>query len=210
MGLLVLGSLNMDTIEEAVIQERDLAEDEGLPGKIQEAYSNIVFLRRRLDRLAKLQSLLKEKYCSRLNSLSDEVRAIEEQEWELRSLAKQLKRNKERRATINRQIASLERRRKTIREAMKQVAGYERSSDAQVDVIEEEQEVLSQRVHDLEHVLELAKQAELSRHELNTVAQRAHATQRLLKEHEADLSKRTIDLLFEFYIPPRNNRRIKL
>jgi len=70
--------------------------------------------------------------------------------------------------------------------------------------------VLSQRVHDLEHILGLAEKAELNRRELDTIAQRVHATQTLLREHEADLSKRTIDLLFEFYIPPRNNRRIKL
>lgn len=200
----------MDTVEETIMHGTVLADEDILSPRIQEAYRDIVFLRRRLDRLAKLQSLLKEKYCSRLESLSDEVSGIERQQWELTSLAKQLKKNRERRAIINRQIASLERRKKTVRQAMKQIAGYERSSSAQVDIIEEDQEVLSQRIHDLEHVLELAKQAELTRQELDTVAQRAHATQRLLKEHEADLSKRTIDLLFEFYIPPRNHKRIRL
>ena len=200
----------MEAIEGTIAQGSVLAEQDGFSARIQEARSDIAFLRRRLDRLAKLQLLLKEKYRGRLASLSAELSDIDRQEWELGSLARQLKKNKERRSIIKRQIASLDRRKKTIRQAMRQVTGYERSSNAQVDMIEEEQEVLSQRVHDLEHILGLAEKAELNRRELDTIAQRVHATQTLLREHEADLSKRTIDLLFEFYIPPRNNRRIKL
>jgi chromosome segregation ATPase len=200
----------MDTTDEVVMHEGVLSgEEEGFSSRIQEAYRDIVFLRRRLDRLVRLQSLLKDKYRSRLCSLSDEVVGIEREQWELKSMAKQLRRNRDRRAVIQRQITSLERRRKTVLEAMKQVAGYEKSSNTQLDIIQEEQEVLSQRIRDLEHILELAKQAELSRQEVDTVAQRVQATQRLLREHEADLSKRTIDLLFEFYVPPRNNKRFK-
>lgn len=200
----------METMEETVVQERVLADENGLPGQMREAYSEIAFLRRRLDRLAKLQSLLKEKYYSRLDSLSTELSGIEKQQWELKSLERQLKKNKDRRAIIRRQIAALERRKGTIRDAIKQVAGYERSSSAQVELIDEEQQVLSQRIHDLEHILELAEQAHLSRKELDIVSQRVHATQALLREHETDLSKRTIDLLFEFYIPPNTTRRFKL
>lgn len=200
----------MDTTNETIMQESIPGEEEGFSTRIQEAYRDIVFLRRRLDRLAKLQALLKEKYRNRLSSLFDEVSGIEREQWELRSLAKQLKRNRDRRVVIGRQIASLERRKRTVREAIKQVAGYERSSNAQVDIIEEEREVLCQRIHDMEQILELAKQAELSRHEVDAVAQRVQATQRLLQDHEADLSKRTIDLLFEFYVPPRNNKRTRL
>lgn len=201
----------MDTTNEAEIQERVLSdEEEGFSSRIQEAYRDIVFLRRRLDRLVRLQLLLKGKYRSRLSSLSDEVVGIEREQWELKSMAKQLRRNRDRRAVIKGQITSLERRKKTVLEAMKQVAGYEKSSNTQLDIIQEEQEVLSQRIHDLEHILELAKQAELSRQEVDTVARRVQATQRLLREHEADLSKSTLDLLFEFYVPPRNNKRIKL
>ena len=200
----------MEAIEGTIIQGPVLAEQDGFSARIQKAHSDIGFLRGRLDRLAKLQLLLKEKYRSRLASLSAELSDIDRQQWELESLARQLKKNKERRSIIKRQIASLDRRKKTIRQAIRQVTGYERSSNAQVDVIEEEHEVLSQRIHDLEHILGLAEKAELNRRELDTIAQRVHATQTLLREHEADLSKRTIDLLFEFYIPPRNNRRIKL
>ncbi len=202
--------METETMQEAIVQDRVHVEQEAFSAKIREAHGEIAFLRRRLDRLAKLQSLLKEKYNSRLDDLCNEVGNIDKQQWELKSLAKQLKGNKERRSNINRQIGSLERRKKTVREAIKQVTGYEKSSNVQVDGIEEEQEVLAQRIQDLEHILELAEQADLTRRELDTIAQRVHITQRLLKEHEADLSKRTIDLLFEFYIPPRNNKRFKL
>jgi chromosome segregation ATPase len=200
----------METIEGIVRQERVAAEEDELSTRINEARSEIEFLRRRLDRLAKLQSLLKEKYCGRLDSLSTQLNGIDKRQWELKSLAKQLKKNKERRSIIKEQIASLERRKKTIRKAIKQIAGYEKSSNAQVEVIEEEQEILSQRIRDLEHILELAEQAELNKKELEIVSQRVYATKGLLEEHIIDLSKRTIDLLFEFYIPPRNNIRFKL
>jgi DNA repair ATPase RecN len=200
----------METMKKTIMQEQFLAEPEELSGKVKEAHSDMEFLRRRLDRLAKLQSLLKEKYDNRLEDLLTQLSDIDKQQWELKSLARQLKRNKERRSIIKRQLASLDRRKKTIREALKQVAGYEKSSNSQVEIIEEEQEVLSQRLHDLEHLLELAEQAELNKKELDVVSQRVRATQGLLKEHEADLSKRTIDLLFEFYVPPKNNRRLKL
>lgn len=200
----------METIEEIATHERVLAEPEELSTKIREACSEIEFLRRRFDRLAKLQSLLKEKYRSRLDTLFIQLSDIDKQQWELKSLATQLKKNKQRQSIIKGKIAGLDRRKKTIREAIKQTAGYEKASNAQVEVIEEEQEILSQRIQDLQHMLELAEQAELNRKELEIVIQRVHATKRLLEEHEIDLSKRTIDLLFEFYIPPRSNKRFKL
>ena len=200
----------METIRETLRQERVLAEPEELSTRIKEAHSEIEFLHRRLDRLAKLQSLLKEKYHSRLDSLSTQLSSIDIQQWELKSLTKQLKRNKERRSIIKEQIASLERRKKTIREVIKQITGYRKSSNAQVEVIEEEQEILFQRIHDLEHMLELVEQAELNKKELEIVSQRIYVTKRLLEEHEIDLSKRTIDLLFEFYIPSKNNKRPQL
>lgn len=198
----------MDTVKEAILGERLVAGREELAGKVQEAQSEIAFLRRRLNRLAKLQSLLKEKYYSRLESLSSELNDIERQQYELKSLEKQTRSNKVRRSIIRREIGSLERRKKTIGEAIKQVTGYEKSSNSQAVLIEEEQEVLAQRVHDLEQVLELAGQAELNKKELDIVSRRVNATQALLREQEMDLSKRTIDLLFEFYIPPKNNKRI--
>jgi predicted nucleic acid-binding Zn-ribbon protein len=201
------GNQGMETIRETLRQERVLAEPEELSTRIKEAHSEIEFLHRRLDRLAKLQSLLKEKYHSRLDSLSTQLSGIDIQQRELKSLTKQLKRNKERRSIIKEQVASLERRKKTIREVIKQITGYRKSSNAQVEVIEEEQEILFQRIHDLEHTLELVEQAELNKKELEIVSQRIYVTKRLLEEHEIDLSKRTIDLLFEFYIPPKNNKR---
>ena len=200
----------METIRETLRQERVLAEQEELSTKIREARSEIEFLRRRLDRLVKLQSLLKEKYHSRLDSLSTQLRDIDIQQWELKSLTKQLKKNKKRQSIIKEQIASLERRKKTLLEVIKQIAGYKKSSNAQVEAIEEEQEILSQRIHDLEHMIELVEQAELNKKELEIVSQRIYVTKRLLEEHEIDLSKRTIDLLFEFYIPPQSNKRLKL
>jgi chromosome segregation ATPase len=200
----------METIRETLRQEQVLAEQEELSTGIKEAHSEIEFLRRRLDRLVKLQSLLKEKYHSRLDSLSTQLRDIDIQQWELRNLTRQLKRNKKKQSLIKEQIASLERRKKTLLEVIKQIAGYKKSSDVQVAAIEEEQEILSQRIHDVEHMLELVEQAELNKKEWEIVVQRIHATKRLLEEHETDLSKRTIDLLFEFYIPPRSNKRLKL
>jgi len=200
----------METIRETLRQERVLAEQEELSTGIKEARSNIAFLRRRLDRLAKLQSLLKEKYHSRLDSLSTQLSDIDLQQWELRSLARQLKGNKEKQSIIKEQIASLERRKKTLLGVIKQIAGYKKSSNAQVAAIEEEQEILSQRIHDLEQTLELVEQAELNKKELEIVVQRIYAKKGLLEEHALDLSKRTIDLLFDFYIPPRRNKRFKL
>jgi predicted nucleic acid-binding Zn-ribbon protein len=200
----------METIRETLRQEQVLAEQEELSTGIKEAHSEIEFLRRRLDRLVKLQSLLKEKYHSRLDSLSTQLRDIDIQQWELRNLTRQLKRNKKKQSLIKEQIASLERRKKTLLEVIRQIAGYKKSSDVQVAAIEEEQEILSQRIHDVEHMLELVEQAELNKKEWEIVVQRIHATKRLLEEHETDLSKRTIDLLFEFYIPPRSNKRLKL
>jgi len=195
--------LGMETIRETLEQEE-------LANGIKEARSEIAFLRRRLDRLAKLQSLLKEKYHSRLESLFIQLSGIERQQWELKSLARQLERTRERRSVIKEQVASLERRKKTIREAIMQIKGYEKSSNARAEIMKEEQEIISQRIQDLEYMLELAGKAELDKKEWEIVSQRIYSTKRLLEEREIDLSKRTIDLLFEFYIPPKSNGRLKL
>jgi chromosome segregation ATPase len=191
-------------------QEEALAEQEELSIGIKEAHSEIEFLRRRLDRLAKLLSLLKEKYHNRLDSLSNQISDIDLQQWELRSLTKQLKGNREKQSLVREQMASLERRKKTLMAVARQIAAYRKSSNTQIEAIEEEQEILSQRIRDLEQTLELVEQAELSKKELQTVVQRIHAKKRWLEEHTLDLSKRTIDLLFDFYIPPRRNKRFNL
>jgi chromosome segregation ATPase len=200
----------METIRETLRPERILAEQEEVSTGIKEARSEIEFLRRRLDRLAKLQSLLKEKYRSRLKNLSTQISDIDLQQWELRNLTRQLKGDREKQSIIKEQIASLERRKKTLVGVARQIAGYKRASTAQVAAIEEEQEILSQRIHDLEHMLELVQQAELDKKELAIVVQRVHAKRGLLEEYAVDLSKRTIDLLFDFYMPPKSNKRLKL
>ena len=200
----------METIRETLRQEQVLAEQGEVSTGIKEVRSEVEFLRRRLDRLAKLQSLLKEKYHSRLKNLSTQLSNIDLQQWELRNLTRQLKGNKEKQSIVKEQIASLERRKKTLIEVIRQIAGYKRVSNAQVAAIEEEQEILSQRIHDLEYMLELVEQAELNKKEWEIASQRIYATKRLVEEHETDLSKRTLDLLLEFYIPPQNNRRLKL
>jgi chromosome segregation ATPase len=193
----------METIRET------LQQGETLTG-IREAHSEIEFLRRRLDRLAKLLSLLKEKYHKRLDSLSTEISDIDIQQWELKNLAKQLKGNKEKQSIVREQMASTERRKKTLNGVARQIAGYRRSSSAQVEAIEDEREILSQRIHDLEQTLELVEQAELSKKEMDVVVQRIHSKRGWLEEHTLDLSKRTLDLLFDFYIPPRRSKRFKL
>jgi len=200
----------METIRETLRQERILAEQEESSTGIKEAHSDIEFLSRRLDRLAKLLSLLKEKYRNRLDSLSTQISDIDIQQWELRSLTKQLKGSKEKQSIVKEQLASMERRKKILLGVIKQIAGYKKSSNAQVEAIEEEREILSQRIHDLENTLELVDQAELNKKELEIVVQRTYAKKGLLEEHALDLSKRTIDLLFDFYIPPRRNKRFKL
>ncbi|HJX69192.1 MAG TPA: hypothetical protein VJ406_03115 [Dehalococcoidia bacterium] len=200
----------METIRETLRQEGVLAEQEEPSTGIKEAHSEIEFLRRRLDRLAKLLSLLKEKYHNRLDSLSTQISDIDIQQWELRSLAKQLKGNKEKQSIVKEQMVSMEKRKKTLIGVARQIAGYRKSSNAQVESIEEEREILSQRIRDLEQTLELVEQAELSRKELDIVVQRIHSKKGWLEEHTLDLSKRTLDLLFDFYIPPRRNRRFKL
>jgi hypothetical protein len=200
----------METIRETLRQERAFAEDEESSTRIKGVHGEIEFLHRRLDRLARLLSLLKEKYHNRLDSLSTQLSDMDLQQWELRSLAKQLKGNKQKQSIIKEQVASLERRKKTLLGVTRQIAGYKRASNAQVAAIEDEQELLSQQIHDLAHTLELAEQAELNGKELEIVIQRIHAKKGLLEEHALDLSKRAIDLLFDFYIPPRRNRRFRL
>jgi prefoldin subunit 5 len=200
----------METIREALQQEGVLAEQEEPSTGAKEAHSEIEFLRRRLDRLAKLLSLLKEKYHNRLDSLSTQIGDIDIQQWELRSLAKQLKGNKEKQSIVKEQMASMERRKKTLIGVARQIAGYRKSSNAQIEAIEEEMGILSQRIRDLEQTLELVQQAELNRKELDTVVQRIHSKKGWLEEHALDLSKRTLDLLFDFYVPPRRNKRFKL
>jgi len=200
----------METIRETLRQEGILAEQEEPSAGIKEAHEETEFLRRRLDRLAKLLSLLKEKYHNRLDSLSTQVSDIDIQQWELRSMAKQLKGNKEKQSIVKEQIANMERRKKTLVGVARQIAEYRKSSNAQVEGIEEEREILSQRIRDLEQTLELVEQAELTKKELEIVAQRIHAKRGWLEEHTLDVSKRTIDLLFDFYIPPRRNKRFKL
>ena len=199
----------METIEGIVRQDRASAAQEELSTTIKEVRTDIEFLSRRLERLAKLQSLLKEKYHKRLEALFDQLDSVDKQQCELKSLAEQLKKNKERRKILKKQVIGLKRRKKTIRGAIKQVEGYEKSSNSQVEVIDEEREVLSQRIHDLMQMLDLAEQSELYGKELELICGRVYATKALLEEHEINLRKRTIDLLFEFYIPPRNNRKFK-
>jgi prefoldin subunit 5 len=200
----------MERIREALQQEGVLAEQEEPSTGAKDAHSEIEFLRRRLDRLAKLLSLLKEKYHNRLDSLSTQIGDIDIQQWELRSLAKQLKGNKEKQSIVKEQMASMERRKKTLIGVARQIAGYRKSSNAQIEAIEEEMEILSQGIRDLEQTLELVQQAELNRKELDTVVQRIHSKKGWLEEHALDLSKRTLDLLFDFYVPPRRNKRFKL
>ncbi len=200
----------METIRETLSEERVLAEQDEPSAGIREAHGEIEFLRRRLDRLAKLLSLLKEKYHNRLDSLSTQISDIDIQQWELRSLAKQLKGNKEKQSIVREQMATLEKRKKTLTGVARQIAGYRRSSGAQAEAIEEEREILSQRIRDLEQTLELVEQADLNKKEMEVAVQRIHSKKGWLEEHALDLSKRTLDLLFDFYIPPRRSKRFKL
>jgi len=199
----------VDAIEEIVRQDRVSAAQQDLSTRIKTVRTDIEFFKKRLERLAKLQSLLKEKYHKRLEALFDQLDSIDRQQCEVKTLAEQLKKNKERRTILKKQVSALKRRKETIRGAIKQVKGYEKSSNAQVEIIDEEQEVLFQRVHDLMQMLDLAGQAELNGKELEAICSRVYATKGLLEEHEINLRKRTIDLLFEFYIPPRNSRKLK-
>lgn len=196
----------METAEELTGQEQVSVGQRELLSKIEEIRVDVEFFGKRLSRLTKLEALLEEKYRKKLETLHDEFKRAERLQGELKSLAKQLKKNKERRLILKKQISALEKQKKIIRKTMKQVTGYEKSSSEQIEVIKEEREVLCQRVHDLMQMLELAEQAELNEKELEIVCQRVCATRGLLEEHEKDLRKRTIDLLFEFYIPPRNKR----
>ena len=193
-------------VERIIGQEQISAKQRELPSEIEEIRRDVEFCGRRLDRLARLESLLEEKYRRKFEVLSDQFNKADGYQGELKSLAKQLRRNKERRLILKKQISDLEKHKKIIRKTMKQVAGYEKSSSVQIEVIKEERELLCQRVRDLRQMLELAEQAELSEKEMETVCQRICATKGLLKEHELDLRKRTIDLLFEPYMPHRNKR----
>jgi len=191
-------------IDRIIEQEQVSIEQEDLPSKTQEVRRDIESLSQRLDRLATLETLVKEKYRKRLKSLLDQFNKAEGYQNELKRLMEQLKKNKDKQSILKKEITDLERHKKTIREAIKQVRGYEKSSNEQIEIIEEEQEILCQRVQDLMQMLKIAEQAELSENELETIYQRVCASRNLLEEHEMELRKRTIDLLFECYIPPRN------
>jgi len=194
----------MKTFEEAIGQEQVSMGQRELPSEVEELRRNVEFFIERLNRLTKLEALLREKYRKKLEALHDEFNRTDGYQGELKSLAKRVKKNKERRSILKKEIADLEKYKKVIRQTVKQVAGYEKSSNEQIEVIKEERRVLYRRVRDLMQMLELAEQAELSEKELNIVCQRVFATKGLLEEHETDLRKRTIDLLFESYIPPKN------
>ena len=196
----------METIDRIIEQEQVSSERREPLRKIEEIRGEVEFFSRRLDRLAKLEALLEKKYRKKLEDLRDQFNRADGYQGELKSLAKQLKKNKERQAILKKQISDLEKHKKIIRETMKQVTGYEKSSGEQIEVVREERVVLCQRVQDLMQILELAEQAELDERELEIVCQRVCATKSLLEEYEMDLRKRTIDLLFEFYIPHRNKR----
>ena len=194
----------METFEEAIGQEQVSIGQRELLSKVEELRRSVEFFSERLNRLTKLEALLGEKYRKKLEALHDEFNRTDRYQGELKSLAKRLKKNKERRSILKKEIADLKKYKQVIRQTVKQVRGYEKSGSEQIEVIKEEQEVLYQRVRDLMQMLELAEQAELSEKELDIVCQRVCATKGLLEEHETDLRKRTIDLLFESYIPPRN------
>ncbi len=194
----------MKTFEEAIGQEQVSMGQRELPSEVEELRRNVEFFIERLNRLTRLEALLREKYRKKLEALHDEFNRTDRYQGELKSLAKRVKKNKERRSILKKEIADLGKYKKVIRQTVKQVAGYEKSSNEQIEVIKEERRVLYQRVRDLMQMLELAEQAELSEKELNIVCQRVLATKGLLEEHETDLRKRTIDLLFESYLPPKN------
>ena len=194
----------METIEETIGQEQVSIEQGELRSKVEELRRGVESFNRRPERLARLETLPREKYHKKLEALHDEFKRTDGYQGELKSLAKQLKKNKERRPIFKRQIADLKKHKKIIRQTMKQVTGYEKSSSEQIGVIREEREILSRQVHDLLQMLGLAEQAELSEEELGIVCQRVYARKKLLEEHEIDLRKRTIDLLFESYLPPKN------
>ena len=134
----------METIDGIIEQEQVSAAQVGLSSRIGETRRDVEFFGRRLDRLAKLETLLKGKYLKRLEALFDQLNSADKQQWELKSLAKQLEKNKERRLILKKQIADLEKRKKIIRETMKQVTGYEKSSGEQIEVVREERVVLCQ------------------------------------------------------------------
>jgi len=194
----------MKTFEEAIGQEQVSMGQRELPSEVEELRRNVEFFSERLNRLTRLEALLREKYRKKLEALHDEFNRTDGYQGELKSLAKRVKKNKERRSILKKEIADLEKYKQVIRQTVKQVAGYEKSSNEQIEVIREERRVLCQRVRDLMQMLELAEQAELSQKELEILCQRVCATKGLLEEHETDLRKRTIDLLFESYIPPKN------
>jgi|GEM_PF-4086311 hypothetical protein len=153
----------METIDRILEREQVSAEPEETPKNIEIAglCGEVESLSRRLDRLAKMETLLKGKYRKKLESLLDQLNKADGYQNELRSLAKQLKKNKERRAILGKQIADLEKHKKIIRETMKQVTGYEKSSGEQVESLAAEREILCQRVQDLTQMLGIAEQAEL-------------------------------------------------
>ncbi|HUS04620.1 MAG TPA: hypothetical protein VMY79_03755 [Dehalococcoidia bacterium] len=176
------------------------------PSDIEKLRREVESFSRQLALLEKMETLLKQKYYKRLENLIGQFDRTDKYQGELKSLAKQLKKNKQRQSIIKEQIQDLEKHKKIIRQVMKQVTGYEKSSGAQIDILKTEREVLCQRGQDLMQLLQLAEQTELTAQEIKTVCQRVRATEELLEEIEADLRKRTIDLLFEFYIPPKNKK----
>ena len=193
----------MEMIDRIIEQEHVFSPQE-IPGATANLRREVESFSRQLDRLGKLETFLKEKYRKKLDDLTGQLSEAEEYQSEFKILLKALKKDKETWSTINKKILDLEKDKKIIRQTIKEVIRYKKTSDEQINMLKTEREALYLRVQDLIQMLDLAEQTELSEKELDTVCQRISVRMELLEEVEIALRKRTIDLLFEGYMHPRS------
>ncbi len=188
---------------ERIIEQNQVFRREKIPSATAKLRGEVESFNRQLDRLSELETFLKEKYRKKLDNLTAQLNSAEGTQSELKVLVKELNRDKEMRSTLDKKIIDLKKSKEILRQTIKQVKKYKETSDKQIDILKTEREALYLRIQELVELLDLAEQTELTEKELNTICQRIYTRKELLAEIEIGLRKRTIDLLFESYIPPR-------
>jgi chromosome segregation ATPase len=197
----------MDAIEKIIEQEQSVSRRE-VSTVIENLRTEIDAFSDQLDRLAKMEQFLQQKHIKKIEKLVTSLSALELERQELKSLSKELGKNRDMRAIIHSKIRALEHNKEHIQLMVKDVRKYSKSCDEQVKYINTERESLNLRVEDLKQLIDIAESTELTDKELNMICQRINARKKLLAEIQSNLRKRTIDLLFEGSSPPINNIHI--
>ena len=123
-----------------IIEQGQIFSQAEIPSTIAKLRKEVESFGRRLDRLGKMETSIREKYRKKLDNLIGQLNRAEEDQSELKILVKELKNDKETRSTLDKRILDLENHKKIIRQTMKQVIGYKKTSDELIDKLKTERE----------------------------------------------------------------------